>query len=113
MGKDKLISNLVQHMSFVFHDGKIAIKCIRWHGNNIPKDIETLKKEGTDWNYPWELDEWFLDLPESEMLQNENDLQDPQIWMDAVCEKFKVNIKMDIDEIHWNDETITKENFFD
>ena len=54
-----------------------------------------------------------MDLPESEMLQNENDLQDPQIWMDAVCEKFKVNIKMDIDEIHWNDETVTKENFFD
>ena len=28
--------------------------------------------------------------------------------MDAVCEKFKVDIKMDIDEIHWNDETVTK-----
>ena len=98
MGKNKLISNLIQHMSFVYPDGKIAIKCIRWHGNNIPKDIETFKKEGTDWNYPWELDEWFLDLPESEMPQNENDLQDPQIWMDAVCEKFKVNIKMDIDD---------------
>ena len=40
MGKDKLISNLVQHMSFVFPDGKIAIKCIRWHGNNIPKILK-------------------------------------------------------------------------
>ena len=94
-------------------DAKIAIRCIRWHGNNVPKDIKTFQKEGTDWNYPWELDEWFLDLPESEMPQNENDLQDPQVWMDAVCEKFKVDIKMDIDEIHWNDETVTKENFFD
>ena len=113
MGKDKLISNLVQHVSFVFPDKKIDIKCVRWNGNNIPKNIETFKKEVTDWNYPWELEEWFLDLPESEMPQNENDLQDPQIWMDAVCEKFKVNIKMHIDEIHWNDETVTKENFFD
>ena len=37
--------------------------------NNVPKDIKTFH-----WNYPWELDEWFLDLPESEMPQNENDL---------------------------------------
>ena len=47
------------------------------------------------------------------MPQNENDLQNSQICMDAVCKKFIVNIKMDIDEIHWNDETVTKENFFD
>ncbi len=98
MRKNKLICNLVEHMSFIYLDGKITIRCIQWHGNNVPKDIKNFQRKSTYRNNCWEKDELFLDLPESEMPQNENDLQDPQVWMDAVCEKFKVDIKMDIDE---------------
>ena len=111
MGKQKLVLHIVENLSFNFPDGKTAFKCIRWHTNTTPKSREDFVNEGASVGYNWELDEWFLDMPESEMPLDE-DFDSPEDWMQAVEEKFGVSRDHHTDEIHWDDDTVTEENLF-